>query len=438
LTGLTNEVTQLRADRERMQKMLADAGRQMRDSTADASRIKELEAQAVILAKARDEAQTQNASAQAALAAKNEAPAYPNLTDTVRALEGKVESLQAELAAKPAAPSYPDLSGKVQELEAQVGSLQHALAAKSAAANATPAYPDLSGRVQELEAQVGSLQGALAAKTSAPAYPDLSGRVRELETTLSDTATRLAAEQARAATAQVPATPGVDVEKLQKQLAETEDKLATALRGYALLEKDRDALAASGNKATEAVSAERNALSAQVATLTNEVTQLRAAATAQSEALNQAAALTAEKDSLQQRLTAAEARANAAATDAARANEAVAALQRASAQNTNDLNATRALAQQLQGANSVLATENYQLKTMLSRTVTPTGPATPAPVVAAAPAGRTHVVANGDSLSRISQRYYGASNRWQEIYNANRDKIGNDGVLRVGTELRIP
>jgi nucleoid-associated protein YgaU len=109
-------------------------------------------------------------------------------------------------------------------------------------------------------------------------------------------------------------------------------------------------------------------------------------------------------------------------------------LQRASAQNTNDLNATRALAQQLQGANSVLATENYQLKTKLARTVTP---AAPAPAVAA-PAGRTHVVASGDSLSRISQRYYGASNRWQEIYNANRDKIGSDGVLRVGTELRIP
>ena len=31
------------------------------------------------------------------------------------------------------------------------------------------------------------------------------------------------------------------------------------------------------------------------------------------------------------------------------ANDAIAALQRASAQNTNDLNATRALAQQLQG-----------------------------------------------------------------------------------------
>ena len=48
------------------------------------------------------------------------------------------------------------------------------------------------------------------------------------------------------------------------------------------------------------------------------------------------------------------------------------------------------------------------------------------------------MVASGDSLSRISQRYYGTANRWQEIYNANRDRISNEGVLRVGTTLRIP
>ena len=92
--------------------------------------------------------------------------------------------------------------------------------------------------------------------------------------------------------------------------------------------------------------------------------------------------------------------------------------------------------QQLQGANAVLAQENYQLKTMLSRS---TG--APAPTISAptpAPGTRTHLVAAGDSLSKISQRYYGTPNRWQEIYNANTDKISNTGVLRVGSELRIP
>ena len=54
------------------------------------------------------------------------------------------------------------------------------------------------------------------------------------------------------------------------------------------------------------------------------------------------------------------------------------------------------------------------------------------------PAARVHVVASGDSLSKISQRYYGTASRWQEIYNANAGILGPNGVLRVGTQLRIP
>jgi nucleoid-associated protein YgaU len=51
---------------------------------------------------------------------------------------------------------------------------------------------------------------------------------------------------------------------------------------------------------------------------------------------------------------------------------------------------------------------------------------------------RTHVVVAGDSLSKIAQRYYGDSKRWPEIYNANRDKLGSEGSLKVGLELRVP
>ena len=52
--------------------------------------------------------------------------------------------------------------------------------------------------------------------------------------------------------------------------------------------------------------------------------------------------------------------------------------------------------------------------------------------------GATHVVAAGDSLSRLAQRYYGDAKRWQEIYNANAALLGPNGILKVGTELRIP
>ena len=58
---------------------------------------------------------------------------------------------------------------------------------------------------------------------------------------------------------------------------------------------------------------------------------------------------------------------------------------------------------------------------------------------AAAPApARVHVVAEGDSLTRISARYYGTTNRWQDIYDANRDVLKCENALRPGQRLKIP
>jgi nucleoid-associated protein YgaU len=67
-------------------------------------------------------------------------------------------------------------------------------------------------------------------------------------------------------------------------------------------------------------------------------------------------------------------------------------------------------------------------------------PAAPAPAapVAQPPAPRTHHVTAGDTLTRISVRYYGTALRWQEIYNANRDKLRNPDILPLDVELRIP
>ncbi len=65
-------------------------------------------------------------------------------------------------------------------------------------------------------------------------------------------------------------------------------------------------------------------------------------------------------------------------------------------------------------------------------------PTRPTTVPTAATEARFHTVAEGDSLSRISMRYYGTPNRWQEIYNANRDVLQGSSVLRIGMQLRIP
>jgi nucleoid-associated protein YgaU len=61
------------------------------------------------------------------------------------------------------------------------------------------------------------------------------------------------------------------------------------------------------------------------------------------------------------------------------------------------------------------------------------------PITSGAPIpARIHVVAEGDSLTRISVRYYGTSNRWQEIYDANRELLRGENTLRPGQRLRIP
>lgn len=54
------------------------------------------------------------------------------------------------------------------------------------------------------------------------------------------------------------------------------------------------------------------------------------------------------------------------------------------------------------------------------------------------PASRSYVVQKGDSLSKISSRFYGTTKYWKEIYNANKERIGNMNQLKVGTELTIP
>jgi nucleoid-associated protein YgaU len=60
----------------------------------------------------------------------------------------------------------------------------------------------------------------------------------------------------------------------------------------------------------------------------------------------------------------------------------------------------------------------------------------PAPVAPVQP--RVHVVQEGDSLTRISVRYYGTGGRWQEIYDANREILKGENALRPGQRLRIP
>ena len=51
---------------------------------------------------------------------------------------------------------------------------------------------------------------------------------------------------------------------------------------------------------------------------------------------------------------------------------------------------------------------------------------------------RTYTVQAGDSLSKISQHFYGNANQYMKIFEANKDKLADPDKVRAGMELNIP
>ena len=107
----------------------------------------------------------------------------------------------------------------------------------------------------------------------------------------------------------------------------------------------------------------------------------------------------------------------------------------------------RASAAQQNASTATPAPSNYTSPTQTAPTSSavafaqPLRPGTPtarAVTTPPPPERRYHVVAEGESLSRISMRYYGTANRWQDIYDANRDILRGEIALRPGQRLRIP
>jgi nucleoid-associated protein YgaU len=47
-------------------------------------------------------------------------------------------------------------------------------------------------------------------------------------------------------------------------------------------------------------------------------------------------------------------------------------------------------------------------------------------------------VQNGDSLSKIAQKFYGDASLHPRIFEANRDSISDPNRIRIGQKIRIP
>lgn len=53
-------------------------------------------------------------------------------------------------------------------------------------------------------------------------------------------------------------------------------------------------------------------------------------------------------------------------------------------------------------------------------------------------AGQTYVIKKGDTLQKISRKFYGTTRKWRTIYEANRGTIKNYDKLSVGMKIVIP
>lgn len=51
---------------------------------------------------------------------------------------------------------------------------------------------------------------------------------------------------------------------------------------------------------------------------------------------------------------------------------------------------------------------------------------------------QSYTVQKGDTLSHISQHFYGKASHWNRIFEANRDQLDNPDRIKPGQVLKIP
>ena len=54
------------------------------------------------------------------------------------------------------------------------------------------------------------------------------------------------------------------------------------------------------------------------------------------------------------------------------------------------------------------------------------------------PGVQEYTVKLGDTLSKLAERFYNSTYKWEKIYEANRDTVKNPHYIYVGQKLIIP
>jgi chromosome segregation ATPase len=398
------------------------------------------------------------------------------LTATVASLQGELTTAQNErdqLRADLAAATEASKNARIASDEAAKQELAKARAERdglvaqvkqltdekaklaqqvSAGGDAANRLAETAGQLEAAKQEAAALRDQLAASTSTTKTDAtrLQGEVDTLGRRLEDARRQLAAAEA---------TQG-----------ETARKLDEAQAGTARLERENADLRAehaslTAKLAPAAASTAATAAATTVSTgagVAEDVTQLKADLRRAEEKVDMTVRAFAQAQAENERLKTQIAQAageRAGAMDAgaalARTEQELTALRGVAGRSANETASLRDLLRQTQNSSASLVAENARLRTALSAAgasvppasvtaptrpalaATAPGPATPPPA-APPPAPRIHRVVSGDTLTRISSRYYGTWARWQDIYNANRDKLRDADVLPLGAELKIP
>ena len=444
LTGLNEKLTAERTALEKQfaqSRLFADQNRsELAELRARVTSSTEANDRQLALAKeaaaAAEKLQTQVKDVTSQLAAAQaENARLSSMGNTTAGLRNELATAKAKLAeATKAAESHgssvAELTGQNEKIAAEKTAAQQQLEqARASAEQMRSELADLRSRVnagnRAFEQQV------VAVNEAATAGEKLQGQVKDLTAQLA----ALRSENARLGSA--TDTAGA----LRNELNDLKVKLAESQKAAEL----QAATVAELTGAQEKSSGGLKDLQAQLATLRAENTRLaqvseQAKLDAEQKASSSASAVAAQLATVQRDLAAQRAE-NARVTDSLQAVERDRVTRVAQLQQENAAIAARL--RQAQGTLDQIASAARLINGGSSSPIAALPPATPTIVSqnASAPVAtqaRVHVVQDGDSLTRISSRYYGTTGRWQEIYDANRDVLKGENALRLGQRLKIP
>ncbi len=356
--------------------------------------------------------------------------------EAVRSTMGGAEQRQETLRIQ-----VDEISQRLAATEGRMAEArQDAETARAEAGKAMADLASLQTKYAEASRQAESVKELAAVNESLTATnAQLGARVRDVTNEL----TTARAEQARLVKAG-------DSNQLRSELSETKARLSEAQQSA----QQQGAAVSEIAAANEKLSAEVNALQGQLANVRTEKTRLAQGDAARRVAEQRAASLS----NAAAQLTATQRELAASREEIVRLTTTVQAIDRDRGARITQLQqenvAIAARLRQAQGTLDQIASAARLVNPGAGTAVSPvpgaalplSGPsATAVPSLSAGPASapvvpaaRLHVVAEGDSLTRISVRYYGTTNRWQEIYEANRGTLRGENTLRPGQRLRIP